>query len=146
VLGVVPFQNRTGDGAFDWYGEGLARLVADGLAQSRNVRVASADSNDRAQIARTGTPRRCARRPPPGGIRYLLTGDLLEGAGGPTLAARLVDTKDGHELSAGRVEGISPRKLVDAVGAGVARRQEGIGDCADGGGRRLRRRLREPQP
>jgi tetratricopeptide (TPR) repeat protein/TolB-like protein len=126
VLGVVPFQNRTGDGALDWYGEGLARLVSDGLAQSRNVRVVSADRTTalRRENADAAALRKAAAA---GGIGYLLTGDLLEGTGGPTLAVRLSDTKDGHELSAGRVDGLSPRSLVDASARIALVAKKGLG-------------------
>ncbi len=42
VVGIVPFTNRTGDPELDWYGEGVARLVADALAPSRHLQVVSA--------------------------------------------------------------------------------------------------------
>src|SRR5262249_21338847 len=55
VVGVVPFENRTGRADLDWCGAGLARLVMDNLAQSSHVRVVSADTID-ALRSRTRDP------------------------------------------------------------------------------------------
>ena len=113
VLGVAPFENRTGSAAYDWYGEGIARLVADGLVPSRHVRVVS---SDRMVALRKEHPDRAAllAASAAGGIQYLLTGDILQGAKGLTISARLSETKRGREVSAGRVDAPSPAALIGA--------------------------------
>ncbi len=114
VLGIVPFENRTGDAAHDWYGEGVARLVADNLAQSRHLRVVSADRT--AALSKDNADRAALHRAAAaGGIGYLLTGDIREGPGGLTVSARVSDTRDGRELSAGRADGLSRPTLVGAA-------------------------------
>jgi tetratricopeptide (TPR) repeat protein len=126
VLGVVPFENRTGDAALDWYGEGVARLVADSLAQSRNLRVVSTDRT--AALRRDHADRAALQKAAAAaGIAYLLTGDILPAAGGPTVSARLSDTKDGHELAAGRADGVSPSTLVASADRVALVAKKGLG-------------------
>ena len=126
VLGVVPFENRTGDSALDWYGEGIARLVADSLAQSRHLRVVSTDRT--AALRKSNTDRAGLQRAAASaGIEYLLTGDILQGSGGPSVSARLSDTKDGHDLSAGRAESLSPATLVGAADRVALVAKKGLG-------------------
>ncbi len=113
VLGVLPFENRTGDPSLDWYGEGIARLVADSLAQSRHLRVVSTDqllTMRRVHPGRAALLRAAAAE----GIAHLLTGDLLRGPTGISVSTRLSRTKDGHELSAGRIDRLSPSALIGA--------------------------------
>ena len=145
VLGIVPFENRTGEAALDWYGEGVARLVADNLAQSRHLRVVSAD---RTAALRKDNADRAAlhRAAAAGGIGYLLTGDIRGGPGGLTVSARVSDTRDGRELSAGRADGLSPADPRERRRPRRARGKERSGSSARRRGRRLRRRLREQEP
>jgi tetratricopeptide (TPR) repeat protein/TolB-like protein len=126
VLGIVPFENRTGEAALDWYGEGVARLVADNLAQSRHLRVVSADRTAalRKDNADRGALHRAAAA---GGIGYLLTGDIREGPGGLTVSARVSDTRDGRELSAGRADGLSRPTLVGAADRVALVARKGLG-------------------
>ena len=126
VLGIVPFENRTGEAALDWYGEGVARLVADNLAQSRHLRVVSAD---RTAALRKDNADRAAlhRAAAAGGIGYLLTGDIREGPKGLTVSARVSDTRDGRELSAGRADGLSRPTLVSAADRVALVARKGLG-------------------
>jgi TolB-like protein len=126
VLGVVPFENRTGDAAFDWYGEGVARLVADSLAQSRHLRVVS---TDRTAALRKDHRDRIAlqKAAASAGIGYVLTGDILPGPGGLTVSVRLSDTKDGHELSAGRADALSQKTLVGTADRVALVAKKGLG-------------------
>jgi tetratricopeptide (TPR) repeat protein len=126
VLGVVPFENRTGDRTLDWYGEGVARLVADSLAQSRNLRIVS---TDRSAALRRDHPDRAAlqKAAAANGIGYLLTGDILPGPGGPTISARLSETKDGHELAAGRADALSSSTLVASADRVALVAKKGLG-------------------
>ena len=126
VLGIVPFENRTGQAALDWYGEGVARLVADNLAQSRHLHVVSAD---RTVALRKDNADRAAlhRAAAAGGIGYLLTGDIREGPGGLSVSARVSDTRDGRELSAGRADGLSRPTLVSAADRVALVARKGLG-------------------
>jgi eukaryotic-like serine/threonine-protein kinase len=113
VLGVVPFENRTGSAALGWYGEGIARLVTDSLAQSRHVRVVSTDQMlalRKAHADRAALQRAAAAD----GIGYLLTGDILQAPAGLSVSTRLSETKQGRELSARRVDALSPSMVIGA--------------------------------
>ena len=126
VLGVVPFENRTGNAALDWYGEGVGRLVADGLAQSRHLRVVSMD---RTLALRRGNADRAAlqKAAAAAGIQYLLTGDILPGPAGLTVSTRLSDTRDGHELASGRADKLAPATLVGAADRIALVAKKGLG-------------------
>jgi tetratricopeptide (TPR) repeat protein/TolB-like protein len=126
VLAVVPLENRTGDADLDWYGEGVARLVADSLAQSRHLRVVSTDRT--AALRKDNADRNALRKAAASvGIGYILTGDILPGPGGLTVSVRLSDTKDGHELSAGRAEALSPKTLVGTADRVALVAKKGLG-------------------
>jgi tetratricopeptide (TPR) repeat protein/predicted Ser/Thr protein kinase len=111
VLGVANFVIRTGDSSQDWYGPGLARLVADSLAGSRHVRVVSLARMEALQKANPGTAE-LVRAAAQGGIGYLLTGEILPGQGGLTIAARLTETGKGEEVEARRIDNLTPETLL----------------------------------
>jgi serine/threonine-protein kinase len=113
LVGVVPFSNRTGDGALDWTGDGIARLVADGLALSRHVRVASPD---RMAELRKASPDDAAfrRAAAESGVTHLLTGDVLAGPKGFTVTSRLVEAGSGTEITSRRVDSASRGDVVGA--------------------------------
>jgi tetratricopeptide (TPR) repeat protein/TolB-like protein len=113
LVGVVPFSNRTGDGALDWTGDGIARLVADGLALSRHVRVASPD---RMAELRKASPDDAAfrRAAAESGVTHLLTGDVLTGPKGFTVTSRLVEAASGSEITSRRVDSASRGDVVGA--------------------------------
>ena len=113
LVGVAPFSNRTGDGALDWTGDGIARLVADGLALSRHVRVASPD---RMAELRKASPDDAAfrRAAAESGVTHLLTGDVLSGPKGFTVHSRLVEAGTGNEITSRRVDSASRGDVVGA--------------------------------
>ena len=111
VVGIVPFSNQTGDPALDWFGEGLARLVADNLAGSRHLRVISGAENLIRRSAATADPSATVSE---WGVEFLLTGEIFRGAEGLSLAARLSQSSDGRQLSAERIEGLEPNELLKA--------------------------------
>ncbi|HEX6900387.1 MAG TPA: protein kinase [Thermoanaerobaculia bacterium] len=112
VVGVLPFANRTGDAALDWYGEGLALLARDSLSSSRHLQVVSAPRVEPLAALRDEGER--ARRAAADGITVLLSGEILTGPGGLTLAARVVDTRSGRQLAARRFDGLAPKDLLQA--------------------------------
>lgn len=126
AVAVVPFENRTGEKSFDWYGEGIARLVADNLAQSRHVRIVSMDrvlslrkeGGDRTQLGRDAAA---------AGIGFLLTGEIFPGPTGQTLTARLSKTKNGEEVSAKRVDGLTPATMITASDQIPVASRKGLG-------------------
>ena len=114
LVGVVPFVNRTGDASLDWAGEGVARLVADSLALSRHVRVVSPQ---RAAALRSGTPRtrgHSSRLRARAASRTCVTGEMLTGPDGFTVATRLTDTGAGTDVVSTRVDGASKSDVIGA--------------------------------
>ena len=113
LVGVAPFSNRTGDSGLDWTGDGIARLVADGLALSRHVRVASPD---RMAELRKASPDDAAfrRAAAESGVTHLLTGDVLSGPKGFTVHSRLVEAGTGNEITSRRVDSASRGDVVGA--------------------------------
>jgi tetratricopeptide (TPR) repeat protein len=110
----MPFDNRTGDAGLDWYGEGIARLVTDNLAQSRHVRVVSPS---RIQLLRKSIsdPAALYKAMADGGIGFVVTGEILPGASGMTLSTRMSETKEGQDVASRRVDGLSKEALIRAA-------------------------------
>jgi eukaryotic-like serine/threonine-protein kinase len=125
MVGVVPFANRTGDTSLDWAGEGVARLVADSLALSRHVRVVSpqrmaglrSGAKDDAAFFKTSSD---------SGIAYLLTGEILIGPKGFTVATRLTDARSGTDVASNRVEGASKADVIGASNQVAAAARRGL--------------------
>jgi len=125
LVGVVPFVNRTGDTSLDWAGEGVARLVADNLALSRHVRVVSpqrmaglrSGAKDDAAFFKTSSD---------SGIAYLLTGEILIGPKGFTVATRLTDARSGTDVGSNRVEGASKADVIGASNQVAAAARRGL--------------------
>ncbi len=125
VVGVVPFVNRSGDEELDWFGEGLARLVVDGLSSSRHLQVVSAQRTG--PLADIERPAELARRAAEDGIEALISGEILPAADGLTLAARVVRTGDGVQLAARRLGGLAPGDLLRAADDVVREARKGLG-------------------
>jgi tetratricopeptide (TPR) repeat protein/predicted Ser/Thr protein kinase len=113
AVAVVPFENRTGDRNLDWYGEGIARLIADNLAQSRHVRVMATDRVAALQKANPDFAM-LAKAVAGAGARYLLTGEILAGPGGLTVAVRMSETEGGRVVGSKRMDGLGPNSLIGA--------------------------------
>ncbi|HEU5181099.1 MAG TPA: protein kinase [Candidatus Polarisedimenticolia bacterium] len=126
VVAVIPFENRTGQSPLDWYGEGLARLIMDNLAQSRHAQVISADTVKSLQ-SKSANPKDLAQAAASGGIGYLLTGEIVTTPGGLTVAARLTDTRKGREAAARRVDGLSADSLIVAADTIASATRKGLG-------------------
>ncbi len=126
VVAVIPFQNRTGQSPLDWYGEGLARLIMDNLAQSRHAQVVSADTVKRLQ-SKSASPEDLAQAAAAGGLGYVLTGEIVATPGGLTVAARLTDTRKGREAAARRVDGLSASSLIGAADTIASATRKGLG-------------------
>jgi len=109
-LAIVPFANRTGDADLDWYGEGVARLIMDNLAQSRHVRVVSMDRIRDLLEVHGGTL--SAAVAAESGIDNLMTGEIMKGPEGLTVTTRLTDTGEGREVASKRLDGLSEELLI----------------------------------
>ncbi len=110
VVAVADFVNRTGDPELDWYGEAIARLVTDALTGSRLLHVVSddnAEAGDRFDV--------------------LVTGEILPGASGVTVAARIVESRTGRSLAAKRLDGLSTESLLACADAVAAEARRGLG-------------------
>lgn len=114
VLAIVPFENRTGDTSLDWYGEGIRRLVADNLAQSRHIHVVSPS---RIQLLRKtfSDPAALSKAMADAGIDFAVTGEILPGASGMTLTARMSETQEGRDVTSRRVDGLGKEALIRAA-------------------------------
>jgi len=123
MVGVVPFVNRTGDASLDWAGDGVARLVADSLTLSRHVRVVSPQ---RVAALRSDASSDAAffKASAESGINFLLTGEILTGPKGFTVATRLTDTRSGTDVASNRVDSASKADVIGASNqvASAARR------------------------
>jgi tetratricopeptide (TPR) repeat protein len=126
VVAVLPFENRTGQHLLDWYGDGLARLIMDNLAQSRHAQVISADTVQSLQ-SKSASPKDLARAAASGGIGYLLTGEIVSTPAGLTVAARLTDTRKGREAAARRVDALSADSLIGAADTIASATRKGLG-------------------
>ena len=127
AVGVVPFENRTGEAALDWYGEGIARLVMDDLAQSRHVHVVS-DAQLAALRAKAPDSGGLSQAAAAAGVAYILTGDILPAPEGLTVAARLTETGERREVATRRLDGLSTATLVTTADdiAATVRKELGL--------------------
>jgi len=123
IVGVVPFENRTGRPDLDWYGAGLARLVMDNLAQSRHVRVVSSETVN----ALKGKPEGLTQAARAGGIGFLLSGEIVTAPGGLTVAARLTNTGSGQQAAARRSDGLTEQTLIGAADEIAVTARRGLG-------------------
>ncbi len=110
VVAVADFVNRTGDPGLDWYGEAIARLVTDALTGSRLLHVVA---NDNAEAVDR--------------FDVLVTGEILPGASGVTVAARIVESQTGRSLAAKRLDGLSTESLLACADAVAAEARRGLG-------------------
>jgi tetratricopeptide (TPR) repeat protein/TolB-like protein/predicted Ser/Thr protein kinase len=113
VVGVVPFDNRTGDTGLDWYGEGIARLISDNLAQSRHIQVVSPSRIQLLHKANSD-PAALSKAMAQGGIGFVVTGEILQGASGMTLMARMSETKEARDVASRRTDGLTKEDLIRA--------------------------------
>lgn len=120
VVGVAPFTNRTGNPELEWMSNGFAQLVTDGLAASRLLQVVGADR----MAAVDGDETTVAAEL---GITALISGELLPGPGGITVAARVVDPATGTSLAARRVDGLDAANLLRCADDLVAEARRGLG-------------------
>ena len=125
VIGVVPFVNRTGQAELNWYGEGIARLVADALAPSRHLQVVSAQRIE--PLLEAATPAELARQAAEDGLGFILTGEILSASQGLILAARLVATRDGQQIASCRVNALAPPELLEAADKIARDARKGLG-------------------
>ncbi len=121
VVGVLPFANRTGDADLDWVGDGLARLIADGLASSQLIQVIGAD---RVAAVNGVAPGAAATGL---GLTAVVSGELLLGPDGLTVATRVVDPATGVSLAARRIDGLDGSSLLRCADDVVAEARRGLG-------------------
>ncbi len=114
VLGVANFVVRSGERNTDWYGPGLARLVADNLSASRNLRVVSMARMEMLE-ASAKTQAALIQAAARGGIKYLLTGEILAGQGGLTLSTRVIDTSNGEQITARRIDNLTQERMLKSA-------------------------------
>ncbi|HSN53099.1 MAG TPA: protein kinase [Candidatus Sulfomarinibacteraceae bacterium] len=119
VVGVLPFANRTGEAGLEWVGGGLAQLVTDGLASSRLLQVVGAD-----RVAEAGDPAAAAAQL---GLTAVVSGEILPGSDGFTVAARVVDPATGRTLAAGRQDALAAGDLLRCADSLVAEVRRGLG-------------------
>jgi len=126
VVGVTAFANRTGRTEYDWYGDGIARLVSDALAGSRMLQVVSGNKVEKLRDA-GGGERGLLTAASSAGMDTLVTGEILPGPTGITVAARVLDTGSGRRVAARRVDGLTPDSLLDCVDDIAAEARKGLG-------------------
>lgn len=110
AVGVLPLENLTGNDELDWFGDGLARLVSDNLAQSRHVRVVSTDRMSSLLKSHGGQVSAAAAAEE--GIAYLFSGEILPSGDGYVVTGRLTDTAEERELVSQRLEAVGSGELI----------------------------------
>ena len=110
TVAVADFVNRTGDPELDWYGEAIARLVTDALTGSRLLHVVSGQSSQGG-----------------GGYDVLVTGEILPGGAGLTVAARAIEAESGRSLAARRIDGLGPETVLGCADEVAAEARKGLG-------------------
>ena len=126
VVAVMPFANQTGRADLDWYGPGLARLVADNLAQSGHVQVVSADTVA-ALRTRAGDAGSITQLAAADGIGFLLTGEIVGTGDALSASARLTRTDGNREIAARRIDGLTGATLVGAADGLAVTARRGLG-------------------
>jgi len=126
VVGITAFANRTGQSEYDWYGDGIARLVSDALAGSRMLQVVSGNKVERLRDA-GGGEQGLLTAASSAGMDALVTGEILPGPTGITVAARVLETGSGRRVAARRVDGLTPDSLLDCVDGIAAEARKGLG-------------------
>jgi serine/threonine-protein kinase len=119
VVGVLPFANRTGDPGLDWFGDGLAQLVTDGLAGCELLQVVGSE-----RTAALDDPAAAAAEL---GLTAVVSGEILPGPDGMTVSARVVEAGSGRSLAARREDGLGPDSLLRCADDLIAEARRGLG-------------------
>ena len=125
TVGVVPFAIRPGDSELEWYGEGMARLLADALSSSRHVRVVAVDRVTSLIGDRRGDE--ATRVAAEHGVSHLLSGDVFATSDGWAVAARLISTSEGIQRAGSRFEVANLAALFLTVDTITREVQRGLG-------------------
>lgn len=113
VIAIAPFRNLTGDRELEWFGGGVATLVADQLATSKHlVMVSSAAWDNISSSASEPEPLRAQARK--AGIDYLVSGELVPSPDGLLLSLRTTDLRNGVNIGAQSLDALSRNSLVSA--------------------------------
>jgi serine/threonine-protein kinase len=126
VVGITAFANRTGQSEYDWYGDGIARLVSDALAGSRMLHVVSGAKVEQLQSA-SGNEQELLAAASSAGMDTLITGEIMPSSTGVTVATRILETATGRSVSARRVDGLTPDSLLGCVDEIAADARKGLG-------------------
>ena len=126
VVGITAFANRTGQSKYDWYGDGIARLVSDALAGSRMLHVVSGAKVEQLQSASNNEQELLAAASS-AGMDTLITGEIMPSSTGVTVATRILETATGRSVSARRVDGLTPDSLLGCVDEIAAEARKGLG-------------------
>ena len=110
AVGVLPLQNLTGNDELDWFGQGLARLVSDNLAQSRHVRVVSMDRMS--TLVKSHDGQLSAADAAAQDIAYLFSGEILPATEGYMVTGRLTDAAAEREIVSERLEAVGTEELI----------------------------------
>ena len=115
-VGVLEFENVTGDPEIDWMKRGVAELLSAALVQSPQLDVFDAQRlGDLAAADRTSAAPSIAflaRH----GIHRAITGSIMRSGGDLRIQGRLVDTESGRPVRSYAVEGAADSGLFHLVG------------------------------
>ncbi len=123
---MANFINRTGSPEYEWYGEGIARLVTDSLAGSRLLQVMPGPRME-AVLGAEGSGTDVVSAAAQVGIDALVTGEIMLGETGVSVSARINDTATGESLAATRVNDLNPRSLLSCADEVAAAARKGLG-------------------
>jgi tetratricopeptide (TPR) repeat protein/class 3 adenylate cyclase len=126
LVAIVPFHNQTGEQKLEWLGDGFARLLTDSLAQSRHVRVGSAD-RVRHLMEGTSSATDLTHKAQQLGFNYLVSGEILGDSGLFAVSGRVIDTNSERETSSRQVSGLRENAILSAVQQLSASLKKGLG-------------------
>ena len=111
IVAVSAIQNLTGDGELDWLSDGLANLIRDRLAQSRQILVVSKprwESITRNPIGVSEAFKAAQEAK----IDFVLSGEILSSPSGLILTHRLTDVDVGTDIVAGTLKAVNTEGLL----------------------------------
>jgi len=111
IVAVSAIQNLTGNGDLDWLSDGLANLIRDRLAQSRQILVVSKprwESITRNPIGVSDAFKAAQEAK----IDFVLSGEILSSPSGLILTHRLTDVDVGTDIVAGTLKAVNTEGLL----------------------------------
>jgi len=122
VLGILGFENKTGDAQYDWLETGLPEILLTDLSQNQPAPIVSQQRIlDCLDVEKKSSPTHdeCVKAARSLGVTRLLQGSLIRLGDKIRIDARVEDAATGKIIMAEKVVGDDPYVLVDSLTAKV---------------------------